>query len=292
MSFLDKFFGGKDQSAPAPSAVCRVIAAYLDCPYEYIPQGAEYGELAELFDAAIEEGKEQGYYPVLIDTHESNLATSFYDNADLEQILSDNVDYEGGVVTVKQDFALDEETLQQLRKYRAKLIAEWQESDAEEFLQERIEESTEFDEEFDIEEEWGGDEIAFEDIRQGVSIPFDFQTEASYEMLLAKIPAAELWQIAAWLPMGSWNECPNPKDLLAMAKRWYDKYGAVICSISSDELEFRVSNPPTDFSEAYELAKEQYYFCQDRVEQYAREYNLKTLANGLTKSSHWYFWWD
>lgn len=292
MSLLDKFFGGKDQSTPEPSAVCRVIAAYLDCPYEYIPQGAEHGELAELFDAAIEEGKEQGYYPVLIDTHESNLATSFYDNADLEQILSDNVDYEGGVVTVKQDFALDEETLQQLREYRAKLIAEWQESDAEEFLQERIEESTEFDEEFDIEEEWGGDEIAFEDIRQGVSIPFDFQTEASYEMLLAQIPAAEPWQIAAWLPMGSWNECPNPKDLLAMAKRWYDKYGAVICSISSDELEFRVSNPPTDFSEAYELAKEQYYFCQDRVEQYAREYNLKTLANGLTKSSHWYFWWD
>ena len=292
MSFLDKFFSGKDQSAPEPSGVCRVTAAYLDCPYEYIPQGAEYNEIAKMFDAAVAEGKEQGYFPVLIATNEANMPQSFYDNVDISDILEDNVDYEGGVMTVKEDFSLDEETLQTLREYRVKLIAEWQESDAEEFLQERIEESTEFDEEFDIQEEWDGDEITFEDIRQGVSIPFDFQTEKSYEMLLAKIPAAEPWQIAAWLPMGGWNECPPPKDLLAMAKRWYEKYGAVIGSISSDELEFRVSNPTSDFDEAYELAKEQYYFCQDRVEQYAGDYNLKTLANGLTKSSYWYFWWD
>lgn len=294
MSFLHEFFGGKDQPAPQPSAGSRVMAAYLDCPYEYLPAGAEYGEVAEMLDAAVAEGKEQGYYPVLIATNESNLAQSCYDNADISDILEDNVNYEGGVVTVKEDFALDGENLQKLREYRARLIDEWDESDAENFLQERIEESTEYDEEFDLDEYWGGEEegITFEDIRQGISIPFDFQTEKSYEMLLAKIPAAEPWQIAAWLPMGNWNECPPPKDLLAMAKRWYDKYGAVICCVSADELEFRVSNPPTDFDEAYELAKEQYYFCQDRVEQYAGEYNLKTLANGLTKSSHWYFWWD
>lgn len=292
--FFNKLTGKYGSTNIQPGGISRLTAAYLDCRCEYIPTGSESGEIAEMFDAAIAEGKEQGYYPVLIVTNEGNLAHSFYDNARLNQALEENVNYEDGVITVKEDFALNEEHLQALRDYRAKLLAEWNENDAAHFIQQRIEESTEYDDEFDLEEEWGGEDegITFEDIHQGIWAPFDYDTKKSYELLLAKIPVSEPWQIAAWLPMGNWNECPAPKDLLAMAKRWYDRYGAVICCMSSDELEFRVSNPPTDFSEAYELAKEQYYFCQDRIEQYAGGYNLQTLANGLTKSPYWYFWWD
>lgn len=275
-----------------PGGVSRLMAAYLDCPCEYIPEGTTGSEIERLFDAAEAEGKEQGYLPVLLATNEGNLADMFYDNAGIADILKDNVSYEGGVVTVKDGFALDEEHLQKLRDYRARLISAWSEADAEAFLRTRVEESTEFDDEYDIEEEWGGDEIFFEDIRKGITAPFDYDTKKSYELLLAKIPVSEPWQVAAWLPMGNWNECPAPQDMLAMAKRWYDRYGAVICCMTSDELEFQVSNPPTDADAAYALAKEQYYFCQDRVEQYAGDYNLKTFSNGLMKSPYWYFWWD
>ena len=284
---FNRLFGKKSGDRiphQAPGSVCRLIAAYLDCPCEVIPEGTEYGEVIRLFHASVAEGKARGFVPVLIAANEENLAESLYDNAGLADIPE-------GDVSDGNDFALDEARLRTLRDYRAHLIAAWQKDDAEKYLQTRIAECAE-DGEFDLEEEWGGDEIFFEFVRDGITAPFNDDTQKSYELLLAKIPVSEPWQVAAWLPMGGWNECPAPEDMLAMVKRWYERYGAVICSVTFAELEFRVSNPPADMDDAYALAKEQYYFCQDRVEQYANEYSLKTLADNLTKSPYWYFWWD
>jgi hypothetical protein len=291
MDFLQKIFRGKEQPPSEPSAVSRAIAAYLDCPYEYIPQGAEYGEVVRRFDDAVAEGKTQGYVPVLIATNEVNLTEMFYDNADLSDFLNRSSGYQDRRFTLEQDFALTEEEKSRLREFRDSLIAGLHDTDAEAFLKRRMAECAE-DEESDLEEEWGGDEIYFEFIRDGIVAPFDDKTRKSHELLLVKIPVSEPWQVAAWLPMGGWNECPAPEELLAMARRWYDQYGAVICCMTFDELEFRVSHRPTDAEASYALAKEHYYFCQDRVEQYADEYNLRTLADNLTKSPYWYFWWD
>ncbi|MBQ9901249.1 MAG: DUF4253 domain-containing protein [Clostridia bacterium] len=291
MGILRRIFPGKEQPPSEPSAVSRAIAAYLDCPYEYIPQGTAYGETVRRFNNAVAEGNEQGYVPVLIATNEVNLAEMLYDNAGLSDFLNRSSGYQDRQFALKEGFALTDGEKSRLHAYRDSMIAGLRDTDAEDFLRTRMAESAE-DEEFDLEEEWGGEEIYFEFSRDSFSAPFDDDTQKSHELLLAKIPAAEPWQVAAWLPMGGWNECPAPEELLAMAKRWYDKYRAVICCVTSDELEFRVSDLPTDMEEAYALAKEQYYFCQDRVEQYADEYNLRTLADNLTKSPFWYFWWD
>ena len=286
-----RFFGGGKQPPSEPGAVSRAIAAYLACPCEYIPKGTPAGRISALFDAAEKEGEKHGFLPVLIAANEVNLAEMLYDNAGLSDILNRNSGYTDRKFTLREGFALTDEEKGRLRAYRDGLIAGLHDTDAEEFLQTRMAECAE-DEDFDLEEEWGGDEIYFEFIRDGITAPFDDETQKSHELLLARIPVREPWQIAAWLPMGGWNECPAPGELLAMSKRWYDKYGAVICCMTSDELEFRVFHRPTDAEEAYALAKEHYYFCQDRVEQYADEYNLRTLADNLTKSPYWYFWWD
>lgn len=261
-------------------STCRAIAAYLDCEFDYIPEGKKRSEIEKIFGIAVEEGNKEGYIPVLIATNEINLAEALYYNANLSIPLEDNC-------------RLTDDERAVLREYRSQLINNLLESDSDDFLNERIAEITEYNDKFDLDKYLGGNKITFEDIRTSFYSPLKLGSDNAYEeMLLAKIPVKQPWQVAAWLPMGSWNECPQPKNMMAMAKRWYDKYGAVICCITSDEMEFRVSNPPTDSDEAYELAKEHYYFCQDRIEQYAEKYNLKTLANGLIKSKFWYFWWD
>ena len=63
MKLFEKFFGSQKQSAVKPSVGCNLIAASLDCPYEYIPEGAKCETLSELFDAAVAEGRSRAIIP-------------------------------------------------------------------------------------------------------------------------------------------------------------------------------------------------------------------------------------
>ena len=107
---------------------------------------------------------------------------------------------------------------------------------------------------------------------------------------LAKIPTPRNWEAPAYVGMGGWNACPEDAVLTAFAKRWHDRYGAEIVSITHSVIEFTVANPPTSRKAALELAKEQYVFCPDIVEQGVG--NVSALAATLLKSHYWYFWWD
>ncbi|MBQ8825199.1 MAG: DUF4253 domain-containing protein, partial [Ruminococcus sp.] len=60
--------------------------------------------------------------------------------------------------------------------------------------------------------------------------------------------------------------------------------------ISRDVLEISVPEPITDAEEAFKLAKEQYAFCNDIVDQGVG--SLEELAVTLMNSTVWYFWWD
>lgn len=107
---------------------------------------------------------------------------------------------------------------------------------------------------------------------------------------LAKIRISKNWEVPAYIGMGGWNECPDAAVLTAFAKRWHEKYGAEIVSITHDIMEFSVSKPPTTKEAAIELAKEQYVFCADIVDQGVGD--VFTLAATLLNSNYWYFWWD
>jgi hypothetical protein len=55
-------------------------------------------------------------------------------------------------------------------------------------------------------------------------------------------------------------------------------------------LEAHVSRPPTAFDAALELAREQYAYCPDIVDQGAM--TVERLAQTLENETLWYFWWD
>ena len=106
---------------------------------------------------------------------------------------------------------------------------------------------------------------------------------------LVEIPVKNPWEVFAFLPFGGWNECPETLELMSVSKYWYEQYGAVLSAMSADELEF-IIEAPVSMEAAVRLAKEQYLFCPDIVDQGVG--TTGALANSIYRSVYWYFWWD
>ena len=62
-------------------------------------------------------------------------------------------------------------------------------------------------------------------------------------------------------------------------------------SLNTGILEMRVLQPPATFHEALALAKEQYLYAPDVVDQWLGG-NLNTLVKMLLNGPVWRFWWD
>lgn len=93
--------------------------------------------------------------------------------------------------------------------------------------------------------------------------------------------------------MGGRNYCPDTAEMDRNRKIFARPLrGLVPAALSHDELEFYVKEPVGNKSRAMNLAFEQYAFCPDRVDQCEEDGSIGKLADGLTKSSLWYFWWD
>lgn len=139
-------------------------------------------------------------------------------------------------------------------------------------------------------------EIAEEEDEYMMEPDTTFSSYISYDgvnsittVLLAEIPVTNPWEIFAWVPFGGWNECPDTEDLMAVSKYWFEAYGAVPAAISHDVLEYMVPEPVSE-KKAEKLAWEMMAFCPDTVLQGAGD--VEILADDLTESTVWYFWWD
>lgn len=113
----------------------------------------------------------------------------------------------------------------------------------------------------------------------------------TYPLILAKIPVKNPWEVFAYLPFGDWNECPGTQSLMAVAKYWFEQYGAVPVVMTHDELEFLLPTPVSQ-EKAMDAAVEQYGFCPDVIDQGPEEATVGALADVLRQSTVWYFWWD
>ena len=122
-------------------------------------------------------------------------------------------------------------------------------------------------------------------------VPLDALAEEPLpEVAIALLPIEEGWQATAILPWGNYNENPGPALHTAVLRDWSRRYGAELVSMTGDVIEMAVSRPPTTDQEALALAREQFMYAPDIVQQGVGD--VETLAAALKDSRSWYFWWD
>lgn len=110
------------------------------------------------------------------------------------------------------------------------------------------------------------------------------------EVVIGLIPAKDGADVPGILQYGGWNDCPMPEEHVAVLRYWNREYGAEIACMTHDIIECQVLRPPTTREAALALARQQYGYCYDIVEQGTG--TLSALAAALMNSRHWYFWWD
>lgn len=110
------------------------------------------------------------------------------------------------------------------------------------------------------------------------------------EVVIGLLPVTESWEVPAWLKIGGWNECPPPEVHVVMFRHWEQQYGARVASVTGDVIEFTVERPPTTDADAMALARQQYVYCPDIVDQGVE--TVANLAASLKGAKVWFFWWD
>lgn len=125
----------------------------------------------------------------------------------------------------------------------------------------------------------------------GLTIASDILSGKSFPQVhILLIPAANGWEVPAYLRWGGWNACPSPEEHVAMLRYWHARFGAELVGINRDTLNLRAARPPQSRAAALELAREQYRYCPDVIDQGAE--NLSLLAAILMADAWWFLWWD
>jgi hypothetical protein len=118
------------------------------------------------------------------------------------------------------------------------------------------------------------------------------ENEGNRAVGIGLLPTEVSWQAPAVLKLGKWNACPPPHEHVAILGYWHERYGAEVVRISDGEgiVETAVARPPATRAKALALAKEQYLYCADIVDQGTD--SIDALAAQLLDGERWYFWWD
>ena len=131
---------------------------------------------------------------------------------------------------------------------------------------------------------WPMKDMAWTNIR----VPKDILTDEFHPtVVIGLLPTDDPTEVAAHLRFGGWNDCPLPPVHIALAKRWREKYGAVLVSHTYETLEFRVARPLQDREEAFRVALELFHYNREGVPD-----TIDSAACELIGSSVWSFWWD
>lgn len=257
-----------------PGEIAKRFIEYLDCPCEIFKGLIDDDNLIFAYEQALEEGKEKGYTPLMIAPDDT---------------IIDNMEI------LCEDSGIDSADKNGFRKLRDLLIEKANALNPSECLEKLIGELKE-----NVEEDgqkW--DKFVGKYAKGEGCCSFDsywnHNSNVMSEIILAKIPTTKPWELAAWIPMGGFNDCPMPDVQVAVMKYWFEKYQAIPSIVTYDTWEFMVLNyketggfPIKDKDDAMKLAIEQAAFCTDQT----NEVTIGQLADGLTRSKVWYFWWD
>lgn len=256
-------FGKKKQEQEEPSFNTWVQSIGDKLGYTYqVLKDFTYDQVMKEYEKAVERGQKEGFTPVLIP--EDEYIDEFFD------ILWEEDGY-----TVEEACKKIGSNGKEILTKRWKELVEPEEEEVE-----AVELTPEF-----IGELTGGDVL-----EEYFSL-YDGDRKEMKRILLLEVPTRNPWEIVVYVPFGGWNDCPLPEEMATVCRYWYEKYSAVPVVITHDELYLFVPNPVPE-EEAMELAKQQYAFCCDRVDQCTGSGTLGEVADSLRKSRIWYFWWD
>nr|WP_300825459.1 DUF4253 domain-containing protein [uncultured Schaedlerella sp.] len=235
------------------------IAERFQCRYTVFEKGTAPEPVEQAYRRALEAGRTEGFYPAIFLLDE-------YAVEWLEEVVS-------------QDYDRDE------------IIANCGDN-GKEILEERYQEYME-DLELDEEgqEDFIGNETEGEVLHHFIGYCSFSDCNLEADVLLLELPVRHPWEIIGYLPMGGWNECLGPEEMISICKYWYEAYQAIPAVFTHDVMEF-YAPAGLNGADSLEAAKEHYAFCVDRVDQGTRTYKLSELAAGLEGSDVWYFWWD
>ena len=263
-----------DEGSLEPSAAAKALMDYLDCECTYFPSMKDDDPIMAAYNYAKRDSAQEGFVPVLIKADDETLLECLVMNADPEN--------EADI------YEFDLKTVTEYRKKMLSAPVKDGKAVLDELTGQRKEEADDDDMDWD-EEILGEMEGGYDNNR--ISCYWDSDTDMTHPLILAKIPVKNPWEIFAWLPFGNWNDCPDTPQLMAAAKYWFERYGAVPAAISHDELEFLLP-APVPKEKAMDVAVELYGFCPDVIDQGPEDATVGALADVLRQSTVWYFWWD
>lgn len=211
-------------------------------------------KIKQLWLDAYERGKANGFCPILLEIDDC-----FYDSLDEKSEWFDKAKFSVWKSSVLSSNPVDGQT----------------------FLCDRFEAVKE---DWNDEEDWNVKVVGNDENLPPID---DFGISDESHVYLVEVPVKEPWKVFAYIPMGEWNECPTAEEHMAVAKYWYEKYGAVVAHISNDMIQYYLPKPVT--GDTMPLAEEHMGYCDDTIFQGE---NLTSLAAELKKSTVWCFWWD
>jgi len=233
------------------------IISYLGCECEIVNNTKDISAIMKKYEDLFILGKTEGFIPLIIvpnrilyESMESNIDLSYRD---------------------KQGYVND-------------IVEKSKEINATKYLNSRIEEAKMLFEGWETYNEV--DEFSGNEFDYGFLSTIDYGIEPLNKVVIAKIPTNKPWELAAWTPMGGWNECPSPEIQVAVFKYWYEKYGAIPVAVHGDTWELFVEKPPSTYDNAVKLVWEHVAFCSDAAE------DINFEANWLINNNIWFFWWD
>lgn len=108
-------------------------------------------------------------------------------------------------------------------------------------------------------------------------------------LLLLDLPEADAWTAPLIVPMGGYNECPQPTEQAVLFRDWQKRYGTVPTAVTGDSWLLKASRLPKSDEEALELAREHFMFCSYVLERFS---SIGQYASDLKRNTAWHFWWD
>lgn len=260
-----------DDSTLAPSETAEALMAYLDCECTYFPSMADDDPIVCAYEYAGKNAAHEGFVPMLIAVDET-----------LWECLMLNSDpaHEGD-----DDHAFDPDAVAAYRQSQLAAPLPDGRMVLEDGMAERRAEAEDDSKDWDT-EVVGRMEGGFNNHR--FSGYWNSETDMTHPVILARIPVRHPWEVFAHLPFGNWNDCPDTPQLMAVARYWFEQFGAVPAVMTHDELDFALPKP-IGRELAVQTALEQYAFCPDMDQNHE---SVGALADTLRQSKIWCFWWD